>query len=224
MDICKKCGVRIMDDTEVCPLCRCVVERCSEGQAGGRYPDIRLKERKLELLGRIILFLSIVAGAAAVWINYMQKTDVWWSIAVCGGLGYVQLVVLYFVKNQHAGYRNKVVIGIACGIAYVVLVDYLFGFQRWSVNFVVPAVLLAADVMIVVAMLINLRSWQSYLLFQIFMILCSGVCILLSFAGIITKPEMSYAAFSCSCILFLAAYVIGGRRAGNELKRRFHVR
>lgn len=224
MNKCMKCGVHIIDETEVCPLCHCVIETDSENQAGGRYPDIRLKERKLELFGRIILLLSIVSGVASVWINYMQETDVWWSIAVCGGLGYVQLVVLYFVKNQHAGYRNKVVIGIACGIAYVVLVDYLFEFQRWSINYVVPAVLLAADAAIIAAMFINLRSWQSYLLFQIFMILCSGVCVLLSLAGVITKPEMSYVAFGCSCFFFLAAYVIGGRRAGNELKRRFHVR
>ena len=223
MNKCGKCGVSILDETEVCPLCRCVVE--SDGaKMGARYPDVRFIEKKLELIGRIVLFLSIVAGAAAVWLNYMQKTDVWWSVAVCGGLCYVQLVVLYLIKNKHAGYRNKVVIGTACGIAYVILVDYLFGFTRWSVNYVVPAALLAVDVMIIVAMIVNLRSWQSYLLFQIFVILCSGVCVLLSLAGVITKPAMSYAAFGCSCIFFLAAFIIGGRRAGNELRRRFHVR
>lgn len=224
MNKCVKCGVRILDETEVCPLCRCVVESDDGNRDGARYPDIRFKERKLELFGRIVLFISIVVGVAAVWINYMQGTDVWWSVAVCGGLGYVQLIVLYFVKNKHAGYRNKVVIGIVCGIAYVILVDYLFGYGRWSVNYVVPAAFLAVDVAIIVAMVVNLRSWQSYLLFQIFIILCSGGCVLLSLAGIITKPKMSYVAFCCSCFFFLAAFIIGGRRAGNELKRRFHVR
>ncbi len=68
-----------------------------------------------------------------------------------------------------------------------------------------------------------MRNWQSYLLFQIFMILCSGVCVILSLTGVIRRPIMSYAAFGLSCAMFLAAFIIGGRRARNELKRRFHV-
>lgn len=223
MHKCVKCGVKILDKTEVCPLCRCVVGQGADGQAEESYPDIRLKAKKLELIVRIVLFFSIVAGVLAVIINLTQQTRTWWSVIVIGGLAYLQLIMLFMIENQHTGYLSKVIIGTACGIAYVVLIDCLFGFTRWSLNYAVPAAFLGIDFMTIVLMVVNIRSWQSYLPLQIFMIVCSGICLLLFLAGVVTKPVMSYGAFGFSCVLFLATFIIGGKRASNELKRRFHL-
>jgi len=241
MNKCGQCGVYIIDNTEVCPLCRCV---CTEDETAGgtareqpagrpefadgmlngaRYPDVRLRGRKLELIARIVLFISIVIGTLCVILNYNGKSGVWWSLAVIGGLAYVQLIMFFMVENEYAGYRSKTIVGTACGIAYMVLVDWVFGFTRWSLNYALPAAFLLIDTAIIVLMFVNMRSWQSYLLFQIFMILCSGVCMLLYYLGVITEPVMSYVAFGISCMMFLATFIIGGRRAVNELKRRFHV-
>ncbi len=223
MSRCMMCGVKILDNTEVCPLCRCVAETDNEKQLDGRYPDIRLKEKKLELIGRIVLFLSIVAGTLSVVVNVTHPVDIWWSVIVAGGLAYLQLIVFFLIENQHTGYLAKIVIGTACGIAYVILTDYVCGFARWSLNYVVPSAFLAIDVLVIVLMFVNMRNWQSYLLLQILMILCSGVCVVLSYAHVMTRPVMSYMAFGFSCMMFLAALIIGGSRAINELKRRFHV-
>lgn len=212
-----------MDQTDVCPLCKCVVEAEDEAAAAERYPDIRLKGRKLELIGRIVLFLDIVLGSLAVLVNYMQKSNIWWSGIVVGGLAYTLLILFFLIENEHAGYRSKALAGVACGTAYMVLIDYVLGFTHWSLNYALPAALIIVDAMIVVVMFVNIRNWQSYLLFQIFMVICSGVCVLLSLFRIIEKPLMSYVAFGLSIVMFLAAFIIGGRRARNELKRRFHV-
>lgn len=223
MNRCLKCGVDILDHTDVCPLCHCVIEAEEEAEAKEYYPDIRLKGRKMELIGRIVLFLSIVAGALSVVINYTHKTDVWWCVIVIGGLVYIQLIMFFCIENERAGYRSKVMIGAAYEIAYMVLIDYTLGFTHWSLEYAVPATFLIIDLMIIAVMFVNIRNWQSYLLFQILMILCSGVCVVLSLIGIIQKPAMSYTSFGLSCILFLATFIIGGKRASNELKRRFHV-
>lgn len=223
MNKCVKCGVGILDKTDVCPLCHCVIGPADEEAAGEQYPDIRLKGRKLELIARIVLFLSIVIGAVAVIINYKYQTRVWWSAIVVGGLAYLQLIMFFLVENEHAGYRSKMIIGVACCIGYAVLIDYVCGFAHWSVDYVVPAALLMVDLMIIALMFVNFRNWQSYLLFQIFMILCSGACVVLSLIGVIKHPAMSYLVFGLSCMLFLASFIIGGKRASNELKRRFHV-
>ena len=104
MNKCIKCGVNIVDQTDVCPLCHCVVEAGEEEQAAGRYPDIRLKGRKLELIGRIVLFLSIVLGVLSVIINLKYQTDIWWSAIVVGGLAYVLIIMFFMIENQHAGW------------------------------------------------------------------------------------------------------------------------
>lgn len=223
MNKCLHCGVTITDKTDVCPLCRCVVELEGTDAQAERYPNIRLKGRKLELVSRIALFLAIVLGALAVLLNYTMDSDRMWSVIVVGVLAYLMLFLFYIIVNEHAGYRSKVVIGVACGAADLVVIDYVLGFKHWSLDYAIPLTLLAMDLMIIVVMFINIRNWQSYLLFQIFMILCSGVCVILSLTGVIRRPIMSYAAFGLSCAMFLAAFIIGGRRARNELKRRFHV-
>lgn len=223
MNKCLHCGVNIMDQTEVCPLCQCVVQEGANDDIKERYPDVRLKARKLELAGRIALFVAIVLGALSVIINYTHPASVWWSAIVAGGLADMILILFFIIENEHAGYRSKVLLGVACIAAYMVLIDYVFGFSHWSLDYAIPAALLVIDIMIVVVMFVNIRNWQSYLLFQIFMILCSGICVVLSLTGVIRRPLMSYVAFGLSCIMFLAAFIIGGRRARNELKRRFHV-
>ncbi len=223
MNKCLHCGVNIQDQTDVCPLCQCIVEAGTEEAVMERYPDIRLKARKLELAGRIALFLAIVLGALAIIINFTHQNGVWWSAVVVGGLADMMLILFFIVENEHAGYRSKTLLGVGCTAAYMVLIDYVFGFTHWSLDYAVPAALLVIDAMIVIVMFVNMRNWQSYLLFQIFMILCSGICVLLSLTGTIRHPFMSYTAFGLSCIMFLATFIIGGRRARNELKRRFHV-
>lgn len=223
MNKCLHCGVDILDQTDVCPLCQCVIESEDEDTAKERYPDIRLKARKLDLVYRIVLFLAIVAGALSMIANYFDDTEIWWSVIVAGGLAYLVLIMFLLIENEHAGYRSKVLIGVACGAAYLVLIDYVFGFKHWSLDYALPLILLVVDALIVLVMFVNIRSWQSYLSFQIFMIVCSGVCVLLSLFGVIRHPLMSCVALGLSVIMFLATFIIGGRRARNELKRRFHV-
>lgn len=223
MNKCLHCGVDILDQTDVCPLCQCVIESADENMAKERYPDIRLKSKKLDLVCRIVLFLAIVAGTLSMIANYFDDSEIWWSIVVVGGLAYLVLILFFLIENEHAGYRSKVLIGVAYTAAYLVLIDYVFGFKHWSLDYGLPLILLVVDALIVLVMFINIRNWQSYLLFQIFMVICSGVCVLLSLFGVIRHPLMSYLALGLSAIMFLATFIIGGRRARNELKRRFHV-
>ncbi len=51
MSRCRQCNVKILDDTQICPLCKCVVEQ--EEEMENAYPDIRLRARKLNLAVRI---------------------------------------------------------------------------------------------------------------------------------------------------------------------------
>ena len=73
-------------------------------------------------------------------------------------------------------------------------------------------------------MIVNRRNWQSYMMWQIFMILCSIVPVILIFTGIVTGRLFALIAFAFSLFLFLGTLIIGDRRARVELKRRFHVR
>ena len=64
------------------------------------------------------------------------------------------------------------------------------------------------DVAIIVLMIANKRNWQSYIMWQIFMILCSFVPIILYLTGIIYVPYLALAALGTSVFLFLGTLII----------------
>lgn len=221
MSKCSVCKVEILDDSRVCPLCHRVL---GEGDGGtATYPDARILSRKLKLFTNILLFSIIVACAVVGYINYRTYSGIMWSLIVAAGLAYLFLIIrMDILGNQ--GYKFKIVVTTLAGILYVLLIDYVTGYRGWSVNFVVPAAIMLMDVGVIILMIVNFRNWQSYLLFQIFLILCSLIPLILIALGVVTSPGLSELAFGCSVFLFLGTLIIGDRRARVELKRRFHVR
>ena len=222
MSKCKQCNVEILDRTQVCPLCKCVIEQ--DDAAEHAYPDIRLRVRKLNTVVHIYLFLAILAEVLFVYLNYRFYQGVWWSVISGAGFAYLYFVARFAVLNDSAGYRSKFLTLTFFGILYVILIDFVIGYHGWSVNFVLPGGLVFGDVGILVLMFINSRNWQSYIMMELFMIFLSAVPLLLIWLDIVTETFISGAAFAVSVLLFLGTLIIGDRRARSELKRRFHVR
>ena len=222
MGRCRQCNLEIMDSTQVCPLCRCVIE--PDGKMENFYPDIRLRTRKLSLAVRIFLFAAILTEVLLVYINVRTYNGVYWSVISGAGFAYLYFMARFAVLNDNAGYRSKFFGLLFFGVLYVILIDYVIGYHGWSVNFVLPGGLLFADAAILVVMFLNRRNWQSYLMPELTMILLSGIPLVLIFFDVVTEPFISGFAFAVSALLFLGTVIIGDRRARNELKRRFHVR
>ena len=134
--------------------------------------------------------------------------------------GYI--VIRYAILGT-SGYIAKTVVLTVIAVIMLVAVDFTVGYNGWSVNYALPSGILLIDAGIMVLMCINRKNWQSYLMLQIFMVLCSAVAMILSLVHIITYPFVSVVALNVSVILLLGTLIIGGRRARVELKRRFHI-
>lgn len=221
MSKCRQCKVEVLDETERCPLCDSVLEKTIEVE--NMYPDVRVKAKKLMFLSRIYLFLIIVVEAALININYFMESQIWWSLITGLGLLYSYVVIRFAILGK-TGYRMKTVILTAIAILMVVAIDFLIGYHGWSVNYALPGGIILVDVGIIVLMICNRRNWQSYLMWQIFMILCSILPLVFSLVGVITDTIWATISFMLSLFLFLGTLIIGDRRARVELKRRFHVR
>lgn len=222
MGRCRQCNVEILDDTQICPLCKCVVEQ--EEQMENAYPDIRFRVRKLNLAVRIFLFAAILIEVLFVYLNYKYFNGIWWSVITGAGFAYLYFIARFAVLNDNAGYRSKFLLLTFAGIIYVILIDHVIGYHGWSVKFVLPGGLLFVDVAILFVMFLNRRNWQSYIILEISMIFLSMLPLVLIWMNIVTESFISWLAFAVSVLLFLGTLIIGDRRARNELKRRFHVR
>ena len=222
MSRCRQCNVKILDDTQICPLCKCVVEQ--EEEMENAYPDIRLRARKLNLAVRIFLFAAILMEALFIYLDWKYDNGIRWSVITGAGFAYLYFVAKFAVLNDNAGYRSKFLALTFLGVLYVILIDFVIGYHGWSGNFVLPGGLLLVDAFILALMFINRRNWQSYIMLEIGMIFLSAVPLLLRWLNIVTETFISGFAFAVSVFLFLGTLIIGDRRARSELKRRFHVR
>ena len=221
MSRCNKCNIEVLDETERCPLCNCVLEQTVEVE--NMYPNVRLKARKMMLFGRIYLFLAILTEALLLYINYVTAPKMWWSV-ITGMIFLYGYLLIRFAILGKTGYRIKIVILMMIMILMMVAIDFVVGYHGWSLNYVLPSGILAVDVGILLLMLINRRNWQSYMMLQIFMMVCSVVPVIFAAVGIVTAPLLSQIALAFSVFLFLGTVIIGDRRARTELRRRFHVR
>lgn len=220
MSKCRQCNIEVLDETERCPLCNTVLDETVEME--NMYPDIRVKTRKLVLFSRIYLFLAVVTEI--ILINICMLSEVQSLVYIISGFvllfGYI--VIKYAILGT-SGYIAKTVVLTVIAVIMLVAIDFFVGYDGWSVNYVLPSGILLIDVGILVLMVINRKNWQSYLMLQIFMVICSSVAVVLSVFQIITEPIVSIIALNVSVILLLGTVIVGGRRSRVELKRRFHI-
>jgi len=145
-----------------------------------------------------------------------------WSVLVGLGLLYVYTVLRYAVLGK-SGYRAKTIVLVLLAVLLTVVVDFITGYRGWSVDYVASGGILLVDVIIIVLMIWNRRNWQSYLMWQIAMILFGVIPAVLYLVGLEHNFIMAFLPLIVSVFLFVGTLMIGGRRAGQELYRRFHI-
>lgn len=219
--ICKHCGVSITDKTTTCPLCDNVLDDLTfDGTQ--TYPDIKDRFRKMELFKRIIQFVGVVAVVLCCFVDFKINRHFGWSVFVFGAVLYGHTVLFTFL-NPASGYRKRIFFTLFGGVLLVLLIDLKTGFHGWSVNFVLPGMIFFINVGLLVLMIINRRNWQSYMIYQIGVIVIGLIPLALIFNGIVRYPLLSELAVLSSVIVFIGTVIFGGRVAMIELHRRFHI-
>ena len=216
---CKNCHVEILDETDTCPLCRSILEETDPLE--NMYPNVRIRMRRLKLFSRIYLFAAIILELLVFCWDYFTPSPLWWSAVTGMGMLYFYTLLRYAILGQ-SGYRSKVIVLTVLAILAAVFVDFVGGYQGWSVDYVLPSGILLVDAIILGCMVYNRRNWQSYLMWQILMVLCSLLPMALYLLDLEHNAYLAFLPLAVSAAIFLGTLIIGDRRARMELVRRFH--
>ena len=125
--------------------------------------------------------------------------------------------------TERIGYMFKTLFLTLTIVLILIGIDYFTGNKRWSYDYILPTALMFLDFSCVLLMLINRRNWQSYISLQLFNIFWSVVLMILLQLDIIRQPVMVIIPVAASFIIFIGTVIFGGRRATDELKRRFFI-
>ena len=209
-----------MDEAECCPLCKSILEQTEELE--NMYTDVRIRMRRLKLFSRIYLFCAILAEAALFCVNLLTESQIWWSAITGLAFLYFYMVLRYAILGK-SGYKSKVTVLVILSILIAVVIDFVLGYRGWSVDYVLPVGILVVDAVVLICMIGNRRNWQSYMMWQILMILCSLIPMGLYIKELEQNPYMAFLPLAVSVTIFLGTIIIGDRRARMELVRRFHI-
>ncbi|MCR5144451.1 MAG: hypothetical protein K6B67_03995 [Lachnospiraceae bacterium] len=221
MNKCNFCGVEILDKSGHCPLCNGVLDGDHDGR--NTYPDLYNEVKKANFVYRLLMFLCIL-GIVGIDLGCFVLTNTYkWGIIAVLCVIYT-MWMLYVSFNDRAGYRVRILTGVFFAVILVILIDWIIGYNGWSINYILPSTMLFVDLLIVILMFINKRSWQSYLVFQIGMVLICLIPAIFIKIGLIYKPIVAEVAIAVTVVECIASIMLGGATAKHELKRRFHVR
>lgn len=221
MNRCQKCNVIILDATDRCPLCQHVLE--TDGKEGmNRYPNAIEVTKKFRFWENLALFLSILVECLLLFINLEVNPKVPWALIAGLILFYANTAFRITVLGK-SGYLFNVFSLVVLAIVLLLGIDFLTGYRKWSLDYVLPAGILAMDLVLLVLTLANRKGWQSYLIPQLLMIILSLIPVVLIETGVIHFPYLVWMALAASVFLFLGTLILGDQRARTELKRRFHV-
>lgn len=229
MNRCKRCGVRVLDDTQICPLCRAVLtqddktgEKITEKSAG--YPNVKQKTRRFQKAGRILLFLSLALEVVLIFINYLTYDAVPrnWSVVTGGVIAYL-ILTLWDLLGHRQGHIREIYTQIFVVLGLMILIDAALGWRGWSLEFGLPCVIYGLVAAIVICMAVNSSRWQNYVLMQLAAVLLSIIDVALHLAGFLNHIVLAWVALGLSVLLWSGTMIIGDRKARNELKRKLHI-
>ena len=221
MKTCKRCNVKVVDNTNNCPLCRSVLSDFDGITAESSYPPVDVDVRKYNLVTRIFLFLSIVGGITSVITNYLTYKGIMWSVLSVAAILYCWTIIIHSIKN-HINVASKILLQAIFVSVLSVIVDFVLGYSGWAVNYIIPNLFSIANIAVLIIIIVNRMDWHNYVLYQIAIAFFGFIPIVLFLFGIIDKPLITVIATVVSVLTLLFAFIFGDKSVKSELKRRFH--
>ena len=223
MKYCKRCGVEVVGEREVCPLCSSVLHVDEKpARQEDSFPDIAAKRKVRRKVFWICVYICVLIEALLLGLNRIFSPEVRWSLISGVAEAYV-LLSLWQILSRRKGHITKLYFQAAAVFLLLLGIDYSLGFHGWAVKYGFPCVLLGFAAIILLCMIINFANWQNYLTMQVFMGIFSLAFLIYSFRGKNGNLILACVVFGIYLTLWVMTMIIGGRKAENEIRRKFHL-
>ena len=222
MIFCEKCNLYIENPRTICPLCQNPLNKSeASSDAQEHYPLIPPFKREHRLLFRFLVFVSILSCSVSLIVNFFFHNRGWWAAIVCASFLYFWASVINRLRTRNSliDISHSVVVLSTLLIA----IDLIYEFTRWSLNYALPALFLAA---IASVFIISLLRGLRFSDFVIYIMITTGLALLPTIfliTGITTVFLPSFICILSGIFSFISAFVFAGQDTLDELKRRFHL-
>lgn len=185
------------------------------------YPYIKSGFTR-SLLLKLITFIAAVFLGVSLLINHFAPTGSPWAFITAAAIIYAWISAINVLR-----YTPNPASIILCQLFSVggllFLIDLMTGFHRWSINYVIPFLIMGAALATSLMIMIKPMKFRACVIYQLVIAVIGLSAVLFWVCGYshVEWPAVSAACFSALC--FAATLVFSRRRTHNEFKKRFHV-
>ena len=222
MNHCEKCNINILTQSSNCPLCASNIKNIDKNFIEP-YPKVLLDNKHYQIIRlKIYLFLIIIMFFMTISIKFLNEKDLTYLFLSTSVLGYIWFTIYTIQKAlKNIGYFIlKQVLSIS---VIVIFIDYALGWQKWSVNYAIPAILVLGVSSISLIAMFKPMQFREYFVYQITILIVGILSILLVIFNLSTVSwTLIFAAFY-SAMVMLGMIIFADKKAKLEFKKRFHL-
>ena len=220
MEYCTHCKLEIRGSRGECPLCKNQLP-ADESGAEAAFPQVPLKYEN-NILIRMLAFSSVIALVLSFVIHILLPTTVNWPIFMLLGLASMWLIILLLLWKRHNLTKNIVwFVGLAAGLS--LFWDWRTDWRGWSLEYVIPAVCVAANLAMYVSAKLLRLSVRDYILYFMLGALFGIVPLLFIYLDWVNVIYPSVISVGVNIIFLSAILIFQGGNIKSELSKKMHL-
>lgn len=185
------------------------------------YPKISNIKRNNTII-RGMLILSIVVSILLMLINYLTNPELHWSFLTIAGIIYIWITTIYSIK-KNVNIASHVMLQMLCTSILLIGIDYILGYQGWSMIMGMPIIIIVANLSMVVLALVSRKKYAQYSLYQIIIGIFTIIMLCLIPLGIAKLNTLYIIAAGVSSISLILSISLCGREIINQIHKTFHM-
>ena len=226
MRTCPECKVLVGGSDIRCPLCGAVLNGPDDGAAAEPlYPEFGSAAKRHDpfpILAKIFAFVSILGVCICVLINLLVSGRMTWSLYVVGGVAAAWLTVgLHLMARINLNFQ--LLIDLCAVSLYLVLIDRLTGWHRWSIDYVIPILYIGIMIATVVLAVIFRVFWREYILSLVAACVLGIGPLLIFLNGSSPIRYLCLAAALLAAALMVGILFFAGGKFSSEWRRRMNI-
>lgn len=207
---------------ETCPLCH---TRTRQDTASERmlYPVYDAKEYRLRTrISRLAILLGSLAVLICLAINIIVLPGFLWVFYVAVSVFYVLILLSHTILSRsHLG--GKIVAQVVSLTILLLVIDVMSGAFQWSVDYVVPFLIIAGILLMSIIILRVRLRWGGYVSFLLLMLALGFLPMIFYLTGLATVLWPSIVAPLFAITTFTAIFLFANQAFRTQLGRRFHI-
>ncbi len=223
MKFCKSCEADVSSYHQRCPLCQGILSEKNDDEKPSYLPSYTsFKESSDNKMITYIRLLILVIGIFSVALNIRRPKAGFWSLVIIVTLASLNWWLSIAVKIRRSIIK-KFSQMMFLGGSVAVFLDIMFGWKKWSLNYVVP-ILITVSICIIMVVERAMKISKTERVFYNFLLVVTGLLFtLLILFDIITINVPSYVLLFVCIVSLCHSLLFERHELANELQKRFHI-